>query len=201
MRSARRIGVKLPITFIVLLVVFLLSYRIVFRAAGGYLVESYPPEKADAIVVLAGDWRGERIKLAGELVEAGYAPVALVSGATELYGVNESDLAIRYAVRQGARESSFQPVYLRALSTREEAQAFAPVLRQRNVKTLLLVTSDYHTHRAASLFRSTLGGTLKVIPVASKQEYFAPDGWWHNREGQKTVFYEYSKVVAGWLGM
>jgi uncharacterized SAM-binding protein YcdF (DUF218 family) len=118
-----------------------------------------------------------------------------------MYGVNEADLAIQFAVREGARASYFEPVYIKALSTREEASAFGPVLRKRNIRKLLLVTSSYHTHRAASLFRSTFGGSLQVVPVAARDEYFSPTGWWHNREGQKTVFYEYSKVIAGWLGM
>jgi hypothetical protein len=37
--------------------------------------------------------------------------------------------------------------------------------------------------------------------VAAPGEYFHPDSWWRNREGQKTVFFEWSKTVATALGI
>ena len=43
-----------------------------------------------------------------------------------MFGVNEATLAIQYAVRQGAPASYFEPVFIDALSTLEEARAFAP---------------------------------------------------------------------------
>jgi uncharacterized SAM-binding protein YcdF (DUF218 family) len=173
----------------------------ILKAAGNYLVESSPPEKADAILVLAGDTRGSRIMRAAELVRAGYAPVALVSGPMQIYGVNEADLAIQYAVRQGVPAAYFAPVYRPALSTLEEARGFAMELRQRNIRKLLLVTSDYHSRRAASIFRNILGPTVDIRAVPAPDRYFHADTWWQTREGQKTVFYEYAKAAAGWLGM
>jgi uncharacterized SAM-binding protein YcdF (DUF218 family) len=195
------LGPRLFLAFAVLVLLSLLSYRLILRAAGEALVESHPPEKADAVLVLGGDWRGERVKLGGQLVAQGYAPIALVSGAVSIYGVNEADLAIAFAVDHGVPKNYFEPLYLRALSTRGEANVFRPELQKRKIKKLLLVTSNYHTRRAAALFRSTYGDSLEVIPVAAPDEYFTPTGWWHNREGQKTIFFEYCKVVASWLGM
>ena len=40
-----------------------------FEAMGRFLVETQPPEKADMIVVLGGDWYGNRILKAAELVK------------------------------------------------------------------------------------------------------------------------------------
>ena len=131
-----------------------LNYRAVLTAVGSYLVETRPPEKADAILVLAGDFRGARILRAAELVQGGFAPIALVSGPTEIYGVNEATLAIRYANSRGMPANYFEAVPIRAFSTLEEAHAFAPELRKRNIRKLLLVTSNYHTHRAAGIFRA-----------------------------------------------
>jgi uncharacterized SAM-binding protein YcdF (DUF218 family) len=180
---------------------FLLNYRIVLCAAGNYLVENSSPEKADAILVLAGDQRGNRIKRAAELVAQGYAPVALVSGPMEMYGVNEANLAIQYAIRNGAAASYFEPVVIHAFSTMEEAHAIVPEIRARAIHKLLLVTSNYHSRRAASIFRTVLGAGVEVRSIAAYDPYFRPEDWWQNREGQKTVFYEYSKTVAGWLGL
>jgi uncharacterized SAM-binding protein YcdF (DUF218 family) len=191
---------RLAYGFLLVLVCIFFFHRPILKAAGDYLVESSAPEKADAILVLAGDNRGARIMRAAELVREGYAPVALISGPMEIYGVNEADLAIQYAVRHGTPASYFQPVYREALSTLDEANGFAIELRQRNVHKLLLVTSDYHSHRALSIFRRVIGPTVTIQAVTAPDRYFRPDAWWQNREGQKTVFYEYSKTIAGWLG-
>jgi uncharacterized SAM-binding protein YcdF (DUF218 family) len=197
----RRLAYGILLVLFVAVVLAVFNYKSILQATGNYLVESQPPEKADVVVVLAGDYRGSRITRAAELVGAGYAPVALVSGPSEMFGVNEATLAIEYAVRRGAPASYFEPVFMDALSTLEEARAFAPYLRKRNIHTMLLVTSNYHTRRATSIFRKTLGGSVRIITVAAPDPYFRPGTWWHNREGQKMVFYEYSKTVAGWLGM
>jgi hypothetical protein len=37
--------------------------------------------------------------------------------------------------------------------------------------------------------------------VTAPDEYFHPDSWWRSREGQKTVFFEWSKTVATALGI
>lgn len=201
MARPRRIapGLLTIVGIAVFLLVF--NYKTVLRGIGDYLVEAQSPEKADAILVLAGDWRGKRILHAAELVRSGYAPVILVSGPMELYGANEADLAIQYATRHGVPASVLQPIYISSLSTNEEAHAFAAELRKRGIKKLLLVTSSYHTHRAASIFRRVLGPSIEVRSMAAPDQFFQPDSWWHNREGQKTVFYEYSRTFANWLGM
>jgi hypothetical protein len=37
--------------------------------------------------------------------------------------------------------------------------------------------------------------------VAVPGEFFRPDSWWRNREGQKTAFFEWSKTFASALGI
>jgi uncharacterized SAM-binding protein YcdF (DUF218 family) len=177
------------------------NYKTILKTAGDHLVESSTPEKADAVLVLAGDNRGARITRAAELVRDGYAPVALISGPMAIYGINEADLAIQFAVRRGAPASYFEPVYRSALSTLDEARGFAAVARERKIHRLLLVTSDYHTRRAVSIFRRVLGSDVIVQPIPAPDKYFHAESWWQNREGQKIVFYEYAKTIAGWLGM
>ena len=201
MSKARRIAFGFLIVLVSAVLVFAFTYESVFRTAGRYLVHSQSPEIADAVLVLAGDYRGGRMRKAAELVRAGYAPIALVSGPYEMYGMNEAELAIQYAVRQGAPASYFEPVHIRAYSTLEEAHAFVPELRKRNIRKLLLVTSNFHTRRAGRIFGQVLGPSVAIRTVAAGDPFFQPDSWWHNREGQKTLFYEYSKTLAGWLGL
>jgi uncharacterized SAM-binding protein YcdF (DUF218 family) len=182
-------------------VLIALTHQAIFRSLGHYLVESESPEKSDVVIVLAGDYTGQRITRGADLVRQGYAPVALVSGPFELYGMNEADLAIQFAIRRGAPASYFEAVYMNAYSTLAEARAYIPVLQKRKVQTLLLVTSNFHTRRAAETFRRILGPSIKIRSVGAPDRFFDPESWWHNREAQKTVFYEYSRTVGNWVGL
>jgi uncharacterized SAM-binding protein YcdF (DUF218 family) len=151
-------------------------------------------------VVLAGDWNGDRILKAAELVKQGYVPQVLVSGPMPIYGVNEATLAIDYAVNSGYPRDIFVPMISRAFSTRDEVDFFGPELRKRGVRRLLIVTSDFHTHRAGRLFRKSLGPDFEIHMVTSADRFFTANGWWKNREGRKVFFFEWSKTIAAFLG-
>lgn len=168
-------------------------------AAGSFLVENDKPEKADAAVVLGGDEFGTRIIKAAQLAKAGYVPYVLVSAPLRLTG-HESDVTIEYARRQGYPESLFRPLTHELNSTRAESQMIDKYLRSHKLNKILLVTSNYHTARAARLMRKFSPG-LKVIAVAAPDPAFSPDGWWKSREGQKMFFYEWLKTIATALGV
>ncbi len=169
-------------------------------ALGGYLVSAGTPVKADGALVLAGDSAGQRITAAAELVRQGYAPAVFVSGPAGSWDYHESELAIEWAVKRGYPRSWFVALPHFATSTRDEALAVLPELRRRNVRRYLLVTSDFHTRRAARLFRS-LGPDLEFVTIAAPDRYFSAAGWWHTREGRKTFLLEWLKTVTEWFGM
>ena len=169
-------------------------------ALGRMLVDDQGPAHAEIAVVLAGDYYGNRIVRAAELVKQGYVPRALISGPQTVYGQYECDLAIPFAVRQGYPADWFLRSPNSALSTRAEAAAILADLRRRGVHRFLLVTSDYHTARAARIYRAA-APDLGFRVVAAPDRYFRPDTWWHNREGQKIFLIEWMKTVANALGM
>lgn len=187
----------LPVAFI--LVAAGLLHAQILSALGGYLIRAGPPQKADAALVLAGDGWGHRILTAAQLARDGFVPKVLVSGPDGLYGVNECDLAIPFAVKHGYPESYFVHLENSARSTKSEAQAVLPVIRRMGVKRLLVVSSNYHTHRAGAIFR-TLAPDLTILLVAAPDENFTVNGWWHSREGQKAFLVEWQKTVANWMG-
>lgn len=169
-----------------------------FTGLGGYLVYNQAPARADAVVVLAGDDFGMRIVTAGKLVREGYAPYTLVDCVPNpIYDVPGS--LIRYAGRRGYAASLFRPLSLQADSTRQETEVLAQTLKQRGVRKILLVTSNYHTRRARSLMRQA-APWLEVRTVAAPDKYFTTDGWWKTRGGQRTFFYEWAKTVSTWVG-
>jgi uncharacterized SAM-binding protein YcdF (DUF218 family) len=172
----------------------------ILTALGAYLDQSGPPEKADAVFVLAGDATGNRILKGAELVRQGYAPRVVVSGPAGTYGYHECDLAIPFAVKAGYPVSEFVPFPNDAHSTREEAAAAAQELRTLGAHRVLLVTSLYHTRRAGAIFRAT-APDLTFIVVAAPDPFFTPAGWWHDREARKTFLLEWTKTAASWLKM
>jgi uncharacterized SAM-binding protein YcdF (DUF218 family) len=135
---------------------------------GLFLENAGPPEKADTILVLAGDNSGNRIRKGGELARQGYAPSVLVSGPDGFYGYLESELAIDFAVKQGFPRELFIscPMLSKERSTRGEAAVMIRELRNRGVHRFLLVTSDFHTRRAGSIYR-TMAPDLEMRVVAA----------------------------------
>jgi len=183
-----------------LVLLALVFHTQILGAMGAYLVQAVPPQKADAALVLAGDGWGNRMLTAAQLVRDGFVPKVLVSGPDGAYGLHECDLAIPFAVKHGYPESYFVHMEHSARSTVTEAQAVLPMIRRMGIHRLIVVTSNFHTHRAGAIFRK-LAPDLTILIVAAPDENFTPDGWWHNREAQKTFVVEWEKTVANWIGL
>ncbi|MBV8832317.1 MAG: YdcF family protein [Acidobacteriaceae bacterium] len=168
-------------------------------AAGNALIEDDGPRNAQAIVVLGGDDFGTRILKAAQLAESGCAPLVLVSGPPKLMGY-EADETIRYAVTKGYPASLFRPLHLNTDSTRSETRAIGAYLREHGIRKIVLVTSNFHTRRAAKLMRQVNPDiNTGVIPAADP--FFTPNTWWQSRNGARTFLYEWMKTIATDLGI
>ncbi len=170
----------------------------ILTALGSFLVRNEPPQKADAVVALAGDDFGQRVLTAGELVRSRYAPYALISGNPYLL-TNEADETIAYAQANGFPQSYFQPFRCDAVSTLDETQDIARELKRRGIHKILLVTSNYHTRRAGLLMKKA-APWLEIRTVAAPDRYFTPNGWWKKRGGERTFLLEWMKTFSTWLG-
>jgi len=185
---------------VLLLVLLVATSRLWLALLGGYLVKADGAAQADMVVVLAGDFSGNRILTAADLVRQRLAPLALVSGPGEMYGQHESDLAIPFATRHGYPESYFLALPNDSRSTMAEADVVIAELRRRNAHRIDIVTSNYHTRRAGNIYRSK-AKDLEIRMVSAPDEFFAPDSWWKNRDARKTFVIEWMKTVATWLGL
>ncbi len=166
------------------------------------LIRDDGPAKADIAVVLAGDYQGERVVKAAELLREGYVPAVLVSGIYGFYGRTESDLAIAYALSRGYPADGLISFPVRAHSTSEEVSLILPELRRRGIRSFLLVTSTYHTARSARDFlRIDKGSGIAMRVVAAPTRSFQPDYWWRDRESSKMLLLEWTKTIADFFGI
>jgi uncharacterized SAM-binding protein YcdF (DUF218 family) len=200
----RRFPVKTSIALATLALILFFTRTLWLTGLGWVLVNDQGPAKADIAVVLGGDQWGHRILKGAELVRQGYVSKVLVSGPPGYFGFHESDLAIQFAERKGHPAEWFIPLPHEAYSTKEEAAVILAELRRRGVHCFLLITSNFHTARAARIYRKAEKGmpdapTFRT--VASTDEFFSPDSWWRNREGRKIFFNEWLKTLTGPLGI
>jgi uncharacterized SAM-binding protein YcdF (DUF218 family) len=195
---------RLFVFTILLFAVVVLARPVWLPWIGEALVRNDGPGKADIVVVLAGDYAGGRIEQAAKLVKEGYAPAVLVDGPLGPYQLQECDLAIHYIVSQGYPADWFIPLPMQTHSTEEESLVTVRELERRRVGSFLLVTSEFHSARAARVFRHTLkkrGDHVALRVVASRDDFFQPDAWWRQREGRKATLLEWTKTVAGAIGL
>jgi uncharacterized SAM-binding protein YcdF (DUF218 family) len=175
-------------------------------AAGRYLVEADPVEHADAIVVLAGSYP-DRILEAVELYRGGLAPLIIVCPEPETaafrrlaqLGVDVPrpyDLNRMVAEQLGVPAAAIEVLGRAGDSTYAEAEVVLGEALRRGYKVLLLVTSKYHTHRAAEIYRFLSAGQVRVIAAPARDDDFRPDDWWRDRMSTRRLIIEYEKWLS-----
>lgn len=167
--------------------------------AASFLVRAEPPVKADAALVLGGDDDGERTLKAAQLAKAGWVPVVYLSGPKSLTGYESGEM-LSFAKAHGFPASMFQEIHHSSTSTRAEAAAVTPELRRRGIRSILLVTSLYHTRRACYLFHRA-APDLEIHAVAAPDPDFTLGSWWKSRRGRKIFVLEWMKTLAAWAGI
>ncbi len=170
-----------------------------FALLAGRILTVNNPEHADAIVVLAGETQ-VRPQKGLELLHAGYAPRLILDVSTQerVFSSSLPELAQRWI--DSLPDSQHMTVCpISGLSTKEEAHEAAQCLRRFNAHNVLLVTSDFHTRRAASIFEHEIPSDHFSVAAAYNQEVFG-SAWWQHREWAKTTFYEWIRL-AWWEGV
>lgn len=171
---------------------------ILFLNAGRILVED-APEHADVIVVLAGE-TDHRPALGLELLKQGYAPRMIldVPAGSRLYNVSEIDVARSY-LQTLPEASAVEICPIEGLSTRAETADVERCFTGKPSSHVLIVTSDFHTRRALSIFRHQLPGHSFSIAAARDDEQFGIQ-WWTHRQWAKVFLEEWLRFIW-WNGV
>ncbi len=174
--------------------------------AGFWLVVD-APQKADLIVVLAGETE-QRPARGLQLVDQGYAPRLLldVPAAAHIYHQEQMEIARQY-LSNSPQAPKLAACPITGLSTRDEARDVSNCLAssrpgqtdlgQTKVKSILLVTSDFHTRRAVAIFRHEMPGVEFSVAAAYDPVTYGPK-WWQQREWAKTFSGEIVKMFWWW---
>jgi len=113
------------------------------------------------------------------------------------FGISDTELARVFVARNAPGRAVICEVY--GDSTFEEVGAAAPCLQTLHPASVLLVTSDYHTRRALTIFRRLLPQyQWHVAAVGGPSDADTPwgrtaDQWWKNRRWAKTMLDEWQK--------
>lgn len=184
--------------FLAAVIMFLLLCGLVFiLLPGGFLVVN-DPVKSDAIVVLAGTAGDLRYYHGMELLRAGYArSLVLDTLSGEMYGRSMPDLAREFVAQTaGPYAAEVSVCAMDGDSTKDEAPQVNACFQHLSPPphSAIIVTDDYHTRRALSIFRNRLP-QYQWTAGATKNDFLFGEPWWKRREWAKTYLTEWQKLI------
>jgi uncharacterized SAM-binding protein YcdF (DUF218 family) len=189
---------KIILAFAILIIVLTIT-----TVLGHALIENDTIQTADAIVVIGGDHKPERIKRAVELYQQGLAPIVIISAGTLVIEggqeMHEAQVMQRQAIVAGLPENVIL-IENQSKSTYENAKFTKPILEQQNAKSILLVTSTFHRRRAKQIFNDAFTPEIAISVQPAESNWWARF-WILNPDSMYVVLYEYKNWALYWLGI
>ena len=165
-----------------------------FAVNAGRMLVIDEPRTSDVILVLAGDteYRPER---AMQLLGEGYTRKIVIDVPAErqIYEFSLLQLARRYA-EDLSQKASISICPIEGLSTKDEARDAEPCLAREGAKSVLIVTSDFHTRRALHIFQKEMPGISFSVAAARDSREFGTR-WWAHRQWAKTFLDEWLRLI------
>jgi uncharacterized SAM-binding protein YcdF (DUF218 family) len=102
-------------------------------------------------------------------------------------------------VERGVPKDKIVRVPHDADSTREEAKALVQVAKQKKWRSVIVVTSNFHTRRARYIFSHVFPKEMKIRVSGASDGDFDPERWWEKRVSVKDLAREIAAMlVAIW---
>jgi len=178
---------------------------------GRYLVYETPLERADAILVLSGgSHMPARVLEAVDLYREGYARRVIITTEVKPDGYDRlaargvklpssAEISVMVLKRLGIPMKHVDVIPEEADSTLSELCYVTAFLEGKPVRSIILVTDQYHSRRASRIMQLLTNGAIRVISRPTKYHEFHPDTWWRHRGDLKDVLFEYQKLANYWL--
>jgi uncharacterized SAM-binding protein YcdF (DUF218 family) len=200
--------IKIFLVFIcIFIIVLFFSYEYLLKQIGHFLIYEQKPKKADVIVVLNGR-DTERSLAAVDLYNKGYADLIVLARGFKQAGCEEfwkrvgadwnSKIFFQRAIEaMGIPEKSFKIIGDGVTSTFDEANVTKKYLKENGHKSILVVTSKWHSKRTYYTFKSVMKNDkeIGITIYPSKYDDFNPDSWWKNEVDAETVFRECVRYI------
>jgi hypothetical protein len=166
---------------------------ILLAANAGRMLVVNAPQPSDVIVVLAGE-TDHRPGRALQLLDQGYGRRLVIDVPAEIkiYEFTQVQLAERY-IQNLPQGRSVRVCPIEGLSTRDESHDVERCLAQDEGTRILIVTSEFHTRRALSIFRHEVHGKSFSVAAAYNETQFGTR-WWTHREWSKTCLDEWLRL-------
>ena len=179
----------------------------------GVLIIEKPLEKADAIFVFGGSSvYVERTRRAAELYKSGAANKIFLTDDGERGGWSQAEqknpafveLAKNELIKRGVAAEHIEILQPPVDGTFDEAKVLAETVKAKNLKSVALVTSAYHTRRAFWISEKVLRENnseilLGIVAPEAGINTPSPKKWWLSPGGWHTVGGEYLKIIVYWL--
>ena len=152
--------------------------------------EERPTVRADGIVVLTGG--SSRVSDAIELLANGYGRRLLISG---VHWTNGTADISRSLPDSSSLLNCCIDLDRSAVNTRSNASETRRWARDRGLRSLIIVTSNYHMPRAlVELSHAMPDVTLVAYPVVG--DMWRDEPWWSSGAAARLLFSEYMKYLA-----
>jgi uncharacterized SAM-binding protein YcdF (DUF218 family) len=182
------------------------GYQPLLRYSTTALISTSDPKPADAIVLLAGGDPGRawgaadlynqnmapsivltREPIRPETIELGKLGVKLPTG----FDINKDILR-----DLGVPDEAIIGVEPFVNDTFDELTRVHELAQQKHWKSVVILTSNYHTRRTGMVARYIFGRTMDFTVVASPHGGMDRDNWWNDRTDVRTFLIEFEKLVA-----
>lgn len=178
-----------------------------------HLVIDEPLSKTDAIVILSGaaDF-AQRARGGADAFHNGIAPLILITDDDQRGGWDDTEKGNPYFIDRmekalashGVPPNNIERIPGHVAGTADEAEAVIRIATERNYRSLLVVTSDYHARRAFWTFeriaqRHNVNLIVGLMRSPSGENYPDRYTWWLTPRGWRSVGAEYLKFCWYWL--
>lgn len=208
MKKRRRI-LKTIIAFLILFLLWIFASP----SLATYLIMEKPLEKTDAIFVLGGSSTYiERTRKAAELYKSGVSDKIFLTDDGTRGGWSKTEnrnppfveLAKNELIKQGIDAEKIEILAPQVTGTIYEARVLSETAKNKNLNSVLIVTSAYHTRRAFWICEKVLreSGSQTALGIVSPETGIKtpkPDFWWLSPKGWEFVAGEYVKSFVYWL--
>lgn len=186
---------------IIILAMIVLIAIILVANLGNFLIVNDELHKADAIVVFSGD-NGPRTEKGVELLKEGLGDYLILSGGIVYDDVTMAELMKNHAIKLGVPKEKIL-IDDKASTTHENAEFTKEIIEENNFKSIIVVTSEYHSRRSKLAMEKVLKNTsidgqqVKVMIAHATEEKFTTK-WWTSGNSILILISEYLKLMGYW---